>query len=161
MEALSEKGGFHDHDCNGRTVRWGWTGSLVQRPRPRSGDSRCGTDRWSGEHCRGDSIFLDAGDVCCGDLPSNWLSWWKCRALPSGAARRSAPRKPALDIDFASTVGMVTGHSRGNSRGAADCDLTSFRRLTVAQTRNELTVKLYDGEQRRRGGPIDVLLDYF
>jgi hypothetical protein len=112
MEALSEKGGFHDHDCNGWTVRGGWTRALVQRPRPRSGDSRCGIDRRFGEHRRrGGGIFLNGRDVCCRDLPSDWLSWGKCRALRPGAARQPGAGEPAVDIDFASTAGLVTGRS--------------------------------------------------
>jgi hypothetical protein len=164
MEALSEKGGFHDHNCSGRIVRWGRARALVQRPRPWSGDSRCGIDRWFGEHRRrGGGIVLDGRDVCCGDLPSDGLSWGKCRPLHPRAARQPGQRKPAVDIDFASTAGMVTGRSLyvGVTLATPGSDLTSLRRLTVAQTRNQLSKQCYDGEERWRRGPIDVLLDYF
>ena len=110
MEALNEKGSFHDHDCDGQAIRWGWTRSVVQCPCPQSGDSRCGIDCRLGEYSRrGGSIVVPDRDVCCRDLPSDWLSRGKRRALRPRAAREPGPRKPIVDFDFASAVDMLTG----------------------------------------------------
>jgi len=110
MEALIEKGGFHDHDCDGRTIRWGWTRSVVQCPRPQSGDSRCGINCWLGDYSRrGGSIVIPGRHVCYRDLPSDWLSRGKRRALRPRAARGPGPRNSIVDFDFAAAVDMVTG----------------------------------------------------
>jgi hypothetical protein len=113
MEALSEKGGFPDHDRISRTVRWGWTRALVQRPSPRSGDCRCGLARRFG-HCRrrGGSAIVRGRGARWRYLPSDWLSRRESRAPRLGAAPEPVPGKPTMDFHFAATD-MVAGRPTG------------------------------------------------
>ena len=113
MDALSEKGGFPDHDCISRAIRRGWTRALVQRPSVGSGNCHCGIDRGFG-HCgrRGGSAIVRGRDVCCRYLPADWLSRGECCSLRPRAAPEPAPRKPTMDFDFAA-ADVVTGRPTG------------------------------------------------